>query len=218
MKTQTNLLAKWTDLEFFKSDKLEKIVERINEDKRAGKRVFPSSQNVFNAFRLTPLSSTRVLILGQDPYPTIGHANGLAFSVNPDVKPFPKSLQNIFKELVDDIGCPYPTTGDLTPWAKQGVLLLNTALTVVEGCPGTHSSIGWLDLVQNAIKELGKRQVIFVLWGRHAQQFEDQIPPWLPVIKSVHPSPLSAYQGFFGSKPFSKINDELEKPIDWRLP
>jgi uracil-DNA glycosylase len=165
-------------------------------------------------------TKTKVLILGQDPYPTPGHANGLAFSVKPDVHPLPRSLKNIFKELVDDIGCPYPTNGDLTPWTEEGVLLLNSCLTTDPFKPGAHQGLGWEELAAEVITVLSQdtKRRVFILWGRHAQKFEHLIDQDNHlVIKSVHPSPLSANYGFFGSKPFSRANAYLRYPVNWSL-
>lgn len=184
------------------------------------KHVLPPKKDIFSAFNLTPFDKVRVVFIGQDPYPTPGHAHGLAFSVQPHVKVFPKSLQNLFKELSSDIGCSYPTTGCLIPWAKQGVLLLNSALTVVEHQPGSHSNIGWHEFTEKIIKTLSDEhdKLIFVLLGKHAQSFMHLIDEKKHVIiMTSHPSPLGAHRGFNGSKIFSRINSYLDKPIDWSL-
>lgn len=202
--------------------KLEEFV--LAERKSHPKSIFPSDDQVFHAFELTPVSKVKVLILGQDPYPTLGHAHGLAFSVQPTVKPLPASLRNIFKELNSDLGIPAPATGNLSAWAEQGVLLMNTVLTVREGEANSHQKQGWEKLTDSIIERLSQRDtpIVFVLWGKPAQKKEALIDTSKhAVIKSAHPSPLSATRGFFGSKPFSQINQLLKKmgqtQIDWRL-
>jgi len=175
----------------------------------AGKRVLPPPGDVFNALRLTPLDKVRVVILGQDPYPTPGHAHGLAFSVKAGVKPLPASLRNIFKELAADLGVEPPKSGELTFWADQGVLLLNTALTVEAGKAAAHMGWPWRDLTREAVNAVSqeRRHVVFCLWGLKAQAFAPLINSSSHlIIASEHPSPLSAYRGFFGSKPFSRAN------------
>ena len=209
--------TKWSELDFFKSEKFEEIKLKLQTEIRAGKSILPGSKDIFRSLKLTPLNKTKVMILGQDPYPTKGVPNGLAFSVNGGKLNHPASLRNIFKELVEDIGCDWPISGDLSPWAKQGVLLINSSLTVEEGNPGSHAKWGWDLLIKEIIKETSKNDCIYVLWGAHAQKNLDVIPPWCNVITSVHPSPLSCHRGFFGSKPFSKINGFLEEKIDWSL-
>jgi uracil-DNA glycosylase len=203
-------------------DSMHQLRQRLLAEGRAGKVVHPRPDEWFRAFNHTPLDQVRVVILGQDPYPTPGHANGLCFSVRPDVRPLPKSLLNIFKELADDLGVEN-RNGDLTPWADQGVLLLNAVLTVASGQPASHRGWGWEELTDAAIRYLAEqpRPIAFVFWGAQAQQKARYIHrPEHLVIKSPHPSPLSAYRGFFGSKPFSRINAFLEshgqRPIDWR--
>ncbi|MDO5793890.1 MAG: uracil-DNA glycosylase [Turicibacter sp.] len=185
--------------------------------------VYPPKEAVFNAFQLTPYSDVKVVILGQDPYHGPHQANGLSFSVEEGTK-FPPSLRNIFKELVDDIQCNYPTSGDLSKWAKQGVLLLNTTLTVKESQPMSHTGMGWEQFTDAILMSLNDKEtpVVFILWGKHAQSKKKLIDTTKHfVIESAHPSPLSARRGFFGSKPFSKTNDFLVskglKPIDWPL-
>lgn len=186
--------------------------------------IFPAENQVFNALALTPVNKVRVLILGQDPYPTRGHAHGLAFSVQPEVQPLPASLRNIFKELTSDLGISTPTCGSLIPWARQGVLLLNTVLTVREGQANSHQKQGWEQLTDAVIGKLSEQtqSTVFVLWGKPAQKKEPLIDlSRHSVIKSAHPSPLSAHAGFWGSRPFSKINTLLvarnQPPIDWTL-
>jgi uracil-DNA glycosylase len=194
------------------------------DGERREPEIFPPQPDVFNAFRLTPFETVRVVILGQDPYHDQGQAHGLAFSVRPGVQP-PPSLRNIFEELQSDVGCPKPANGDLAPWAKQGVLLLNTVLTVRAHLPHSHRGKGWETFTDAAIRVInGKTDlVVFVLWGAPALKKISLIDPARHVvIKSPHPSPLSARRGFFGSRPFSAINAALKafgyQPIDWCLP
>ena len=192
------------------------------QKRRAEVRVFPEEKNVFNALELTPFESVKVVILGQDPYHGFGQAHGLSFSVQKGI-PLPPSLKNIYKELQEDIGGDLPTEGDLTHWAKQGVLLLNTVLTVEEGNANSHKGMGWERLTNRLIESLNelKHPVIFILWGKPAQDKEKLITnPNHVIFKAPHPSPLSAYRGFFGSKPFSRVNDILmqqgQSPIRWK--
>jgi uracil-DNA glycosylase len=188
----------------------------------AGRGYLPGGPHVLRAFQ-QPLGDVRVLIVGQDPYPTPGHAMGLSFSVNPDVTPIPKSLVNIYRELQDDLGVPAPGTGDLTPWAERGVLLLNRVLTVRPGAPASHRGRGWEEVTGRAIEALAHRggPLVAVLWGRDARALAPHLPG-IPCIESPHPSPLSAHSGFFGSRPFSRANTLLTQagaePVDWRLP
>lgn len=186
-------------------------------------QVFPPADDIFNAFHLTPLSEVKVVILGQDPYHNIGQAHGLCFSVKPDVK-IPPSLVNIYKELHDDLGCYIPNNGYLVKWAKQGVLMLNTVLTVRAHLANSHRGKGWEEFTDAAIHALNKqnRPIVFILWGRPAQQKEGMLcNPNHLILKAPHPSPLSAYNGFFGSKPFSQTNCFLQErgvdPIDWQI-
>lgn len=187
-----------------------------------GRPYLPSGDNVLRAFKL-PLAEVRVLVVGQDPYPTPGHAVGLCFSVGRDVRPLPKSLVNIYKELEADLGIAPAPHGDLTHWFEQGVLLLNRVLTVRPGAPASHRGKGWEEVTTRAVEALAARggPLVALLWGRDAQSAESLLPG-VPVVKSAHPSPLSAYNGFFGSRPFSRVNEALEAqgaaPIDWRLP
>lgn len=185
--------------------------------------IYPAGKNIFNAFNTTPFDAVKVVIIGQDPYHGPNQAHGLCFSVLNGV-PFPPSLQNIFKELVDDIGCAYPKTSELTPWAKQGVFLINTVLTVRAGQANSHKDKGWEKFTDATIKAISekKENVVFILWGRPAQAKEKLIDSSKHyIIKAPHPSPLSAYRGFFGSKPFSKTNAFLVskglEPIHWCL-
>ena len=185
----------------------------------------PASDAVFRALTC-PLPDVRIVIVGQDPYPTPGHAVGLAFSTHPDVRPLPRSLRNIFTELVDDIGGPAPSTGDLTPWAQRGVLLLNRTLTVAPGEPLSHSAGGWVQVTDAVLESLQQRDspLVALSWGREAARATARFAgnPRIRVLESAHPSPLSAARGFFGSRPFSRANHNLEKlgadPIDWSLP
>lgn len=187
----------------------------------ASERVYPPMEDIYNALRVTPYASTKVVILGQDPYHGPGQAHGLSFSVRPGVQP-PPSLLNIFKEMESDIGCARPTHGCLLGWAEQGVLLLNTTLTVAQGRPKSHSGHGWETLTDAIIAKLSARQtpMVFILWGAHAQSKVALIDTHRHhIIKSPHPSPLSASRGFFGSRPFSRANAYLIQdgldPIDW---
>ena len=185
--------------------------------------VFPPSDDIFNAFHLTDFSKVKVVIIGQDPYFNEGQAHGLCFSVKPNVD-IPPSLVNIYKELADDLGCYIPNNGYLVKWAKQGVLLLNTVLTVRAHMPNSHCGKGWEQFTDAAIKALNEedRPIVFILWGRPAQQKAGMLNnPKHLILKAPHPSPLSAYRGFFGSKPFSKTNTFLQEhglePIDWQI-
>jgi uracil-DNA glycosylase len=193
------------------------------DDERRAHTVFPPEADVFNAFRLTPFDMVKVVILGQDPYHDDGQAHGLAFSVRPGVTS-PPSLRNIFKELQTDLGCPKPETGNLEPWAKQGVLLLNTVLTVRAHEPHSHRGKGWEQFTAAAIAAVAAKAqpVVFVLWGGPAQKKAVLIDSTRhTILKAPHPSPLSAHSGFFGSRPFSAVNAALtaagHDPIDWRL-
>jgi uracil-DNA glycosylase len=184
--------------------------------------IFPKGNEIFRAFDLCPFDELKVVILGQDPYPTRGHAHGLCFSVEPNVRPLPKSLNNIFKEIQSDLGKPMPLDGNLERWAQQGVLLLNTILTVEEGKPDSHKGLGWEKFTDAVIQKINseKEEVVFMLWGSKAIAKEDIIDKTRHLIlKSVHPSPLSAHRGFFGCKHFSKTNEFLtkgeKKQIDW---
>ncbi len=190
----------------------------------AGRRYLPAGPNVLRAFTF-PFEAVRVLIVGQDPYPTPGHAVGLSFSVGADVQPLPRSLANIFAEYTTDLGYPEPTNGDLTPWAQRGVMLLNRVLTVRPGNPASHRGKGWEAVTECAIRALVARSqpMVAVLWGRDASTLNPMLAGSDCVaIESPHPSPLSASRGFFGSRPFSRANELLDgmgaDPIDWRLP
>jgi uracil-DNA glycosylase len=188
----------------------------------AGHTYLPAGKHVLRAFQ-QPFDEVRVLIVGQDPYPTPGMAIGLSFAVAPDVRRLPGSLENIFRELQADLGVPRPSNGDLTPWTQQGVLLLNRALTTAPGKPGAHRGKGWEEVTEQAIRALVARgkPLVSVLWGRDARNLRPLLDD-LPAIESAHPSPMSADRGFFGSRPFSRTNEFLvrdgEQPVDWRLP
>ncbi len=201
-----------------------KLRQLLMQEKLSGKVIFPHSSLWFNALNTTPFESVKVVILGQDPYPTPGHAHGLCFSVKPDIKPLAKSLVNIYKELADDLDI-HNSNGCLQSWAEQGVLLLNSVLTVESGKPNSHQGKGWEEFTDAIIKQLNQSEqpIIFVLWGAYAQKKGSIINTAKhSIIKSPHPSPLSAYRGFFSSHPFSKINQFLKKnqlqPIDWKIP
>lgn len=186
-------------------------------------QVFPPAEDIFNAFHFTPLSQVKVVIIGQDPYHNVGQAHGLCFSVKPDVD-IPPSLVNIYQELHDDLGCSIPNNGYLVKWAKQGVLMLNTVLTVRAHMANSHRGKGWEEFTDAAIRALNKqdRPIVFILWGRPAQMKKSMLNnPNHLILEAPHPSPLSSYRGFFGSKPFSKTNHFLQEhgvePIDWQI-
>ena len=215
MTTWNEILAEEMQKDYYQE--LQAFVQK----RRSEVRVFPEEKNVFNALELTPFESVKVVILGQDPYHGFGQAHGLSFSVQKGI-PLPPSLRNIYKELQEDIGGGLPTEGDLSHWAQQGVLLLNTVLTVEEGNANSHKGMGWEKLTNRLIESLNelKYPVIFILWGKPAQDKEKLITnPNHLILKAPHPSPLSAYRGFFGSKPFSRVNDILiqqgQTPIRW---
>jgi uracil-DNA glycosylase len=205
-------------------DQVAQMGEFLRTEIAAGNRYLPAGENVLRAFTF-PFDEVRVLIVGQDPYPTPGHAIGLSFSVAPDVRPVPRSLDNIFKEYATDLGHPAPSCGDLTPWSEQGVMLLNRVLTVQAGTSASHRGKGWEAVTECAIRALAARSqpMVAVLWGRDAATLKPMLTgEHCATIESVHPSPLSASRGFFGSRPFSRANDLLVQrgadPIDWRLP
>ena len=204
------------------ADRITAMGDFLRAELAAGRSYLPAGPNVLRAFT-RPMADVRVLIVGQDPYPTPGHPVGLSFSVAPEVRPIPRSLANIYRELGSDLGAPQPSTGDLTPWADRGVLLLNRVLTVEPGRPASHRGKGWEPITEAAIRALVERggPLVAILWGRDAQN----LAPWLgaaPRIQSAHPSPMSADRGFFGSRPFSRANAALvaqgAEPIDWTLP
>jgi uracil-DNA glycosylase len=223
----------WADLLWneFNQEYMRRIMNIVRQE-RATFDVYPSPENVFKAYQLTPFEKARVVIIGQDPYHTPGMATGLAFSVpgyasEELITQTPPSLSNIFKELEDDLGFKQPSHNpDLSRWARQGVFLLNTTLTVRGGNAGSHSNIGWDIFTRRTTRLLGNSELsvsnaprrIFVLWGNHAKGLKDEIDPFINrILESSHPSPMggACFKGFFGSKPFSKINDYLDEPIDW---
>jgi uracil-DNA glycosylase len=203
------------------ADALYDIAQRLETERATGITHAPDRTDVFRAFRV-PIESVRVVIVGQDPYPTPGHAVGLAFSTNRNVRPLPRSLENIYAELRDDLGVEPAEHGDLSRWADQGVLLLNTSLTVRQGEAGSHRSWPWKEVTGAALEALAERggPLVAVLWGRDAQ-WAVPLLNGVELIESAHPSPLSARRGFFGSRPFSRVNDLLAAqgapPIDWRI-
>ncbi len=212
-----SFLREESEKEYF--DKLTQFVETEYETEIC----FPHKKNIFSALELCSFSDTKVVILGQDPYHGDGQAQGLSFSV-PDGVKFPPSLRNIFKELSSDLGIQVPFQGNLTPWAQQGVLLLNATLTVRKSTPGSHQNRGWEIFTDNIIQSISdkKEEVVFILWGKFAEQKSDLIDSKKHlIISSAHPSPFSAHRGFFGSKPFSKTNEYLrkkgKKEVDWNL-
>ncbi len=204
--------------------------EFLRAEIAAGRRYLPAGENVLRAFK-QPFGAVRVLIVGQDPYPTPGHPIGLSFSVAPEVRRLPPSLLNIFTEYSADLGYPRPTNGDLTPWSERGVLLLNRVLTVQPGKPASHRGKGWEQVTEQAIRALAARgreegPLVAILWGRDARTLVPLLAQTgdtsVPCIESAHPSPNSAHSGFFGSRPFSRANHLLEQqgaePVDWKLP
>lgn len=212
----------WHEAMAAQIDRVREIGLHLRAESAAGRRWFPAGDSILRAFQ-QPLDDVRILIVGQDPYPTAGHAMGLAFSVQPAVRPLPRSLQNIVKELRNDMGVPEPVNGDLSAWAQQGVLLLNRVLTVQEGQPGSHRNIGWEAVTEAAITGLVARDdapLVAILWGRDAQALQPTLQD-VPCIVSAHPSPMSADRGFFGSRPFSRANEALVDlggdEVDWTL-
>ncbi len=219
----TELVAgDWAEALAPAADRIAAMGDFLRAELAAGRSYLPAGMNVLRAFR-RPMADVRVLVVGQDPYPTPGHAVGLSFSVGPDVRPVPRSLANIFRELCADTGCPPPSSGDLSPWADRGVLLLNRVLTVQPGKPGSHRGKGWEEVTETAIRALVGRggPLVAILWGRDAQTLEPLLDG-VPRIASAHPSPMSADRGFFGSRPFSRANEALvaagAEPVDWALP
>jgi len=205
-------------------DQVARMGEFLRGELASGAHYLPAGEHVLRAFTF-PFDQVRVLIVGQDPYPTPGHAVGLSFSVAADVRPLPRSLDNIFSEYAADLGYPAPSSGDLTPWSQQGVMLLNRVLTVRPGTPASHRGKGWEAVTECAIRALVARAQPFVavLWGRDAVTLKPMLTgEHCLTIESAHPSPLSASRGFFGSRPFSRANELLvqmgAQPIDWRLP
>lgn len=226
MKNTIQLEASWLALleDEFKKPYMQSLKTFLAQERASGKNILPKTSLWFNALNSTPLHNVKVVILGQDPYPTVGHAHGLCFSVLPEVQPLPKSLLNINKELFDDLGIDNGHTGYLQPWAEQGVLLLNAVLTVEAGKTNAHQGKGWEEFTDKVIETINEQceHVVFILWGAYAQKKGACIDASKHlVLKSPHPSPLSAYRGFFGSKPFSKVNAYLrhfgKEEIDWSL-
>jgi uracil-DNA glycosylase len=218
----TDLVAPdWAEALAPVTDRISAMGDFLRAEVASGRTYLPPGPAVLNAFA-RPLADVRVLVVGQDPYPTPGHAMGLSFSVAPGVRP-PRSLANVYRELVDDLGVPAPTTGDLTPWADQGVLLLNRVLTVAPGAPGSHRGKGWEAVTDRAIDALVARggPLVALLWGADARSLAPRLGV-VPRVESPHPSPMSADRGFFGSRPFSRVNallaDQGSPPVDWRLP
>lgn len=202
-------------------DRLAELGRFLNAERAAGQRVLPAGERILAAFQ-RPLADVRVLIVGQDPYPTPGHPIGLSFATAPEVRPIPRSLQNIYRELQDDLGVPPAAHGDLTAWADHGVMLLNRVLTVRAGTPASHRGKGWEAFTEHAIRTLVDRggPLVAILWGNDARSLGPMLGS-VPRIESPHPSPLSASRGFFGSRPFSRANEALAAqgadPVDWRL-
>lgn len=204
------------------ADDIARMGDFLREEVAAGRGYLPAGDRVLRAFT-RPFDDVRVLVVGQDPYPTPGHAVGLSFSVDPEVRPVPRSLANIYRELVADLAVAPPSTGDLSPWADRGVLLLNRVLTVSPGRAGSHRGKGWEAVTEQAIRALVARErpLVAILWGRDAQGLTPMLGS-TPIVASAHPSPLSASGGFFGSRPFSRVNELLARqgadPVDWSLP
>jgi len=222
---ELNLNADWREIlnEEFEKTYFKKLAAFITEEfTNHPDAIFPRKEEIFAAFNACSLSNVRVVILGQDPYPTHGHAHGLSFSVQEDVHPFPKSLKNIFKELESDLGLSIPDNGNLQQWANQGVLLLNATLTIREGKPESHANRGWEEFTDSVLKRLNeeRKNVVYLLWGSKAQSKSEFINSTENLIlMAPHPSPLSAYRGFFGCKHFSQANEYLKKNgkgiIEW---
>lgn len=214
MKILEGVHAEWIEALTDVMDEIERIESSLH-----GLRFNPAPENIFKALH-NPLSQISVVIFGQDPYPSPQHAMGLAFSVPTDVRPIPKTLANIFRELHDDIGCAIPVSGDLTPWVEQGVALINRMLTTPQGQSAGHANLNWQRITNEIARVLGEHQTVAILWGKYAQELSPYFADDL-IVSSPHPSPLSAYRGFFGSKPFSKTNQLLantsRRAIDWSL-
>jgi uracil-DNA glycosylase len=213
--------AGWAEALAPVADRIAAMGNFLRAEIAAGRGYLPAGKNVLRAFN-QPFADVRVLIVGQDPYPTPGHPVGLSFSVEPDVRPIPRSLQNIYRELGTDLGLPTPANGDLTPWSRHGVLLLNRVLTVAPGASAAHRGKGWETVTDQAIRALvaRRRPLVAILWGRDAQTLRPMLTG-VPCIESAHPSPLSADRGFFGSRPFSRANallvEQGAEPVDWKL-
>ncbi|MEE1801191.1 uracil-DNA glycosylase [Streptomyces sp. NPDC101062] len=212
----------WADALAPAAGRIAEMGDFLRAEIGAGRTYLPAGPHVLRAFQ-QPFDEVRVLIVGQDPYPTPGHAVGLSFSVAPEVRPVPGSLDNIFREMHTDLGHPRPSNGDLTPWTRQGVLLLNRALTTAPRKPAAHRGKGWEEVTEQAIRALVARgkPLVSILWGRDARNLRPLLGDH-PAIESAHPSPMSADRGFFGSRPFSRANDLLigqgAQPVDWQLP
>ena len=217
-----NVAADWAEVLAPVEDDLTRVGAFLRTEIAAGRGYLPAGSRILRAFE-RPLAEVKVLIVGQDPYPTPGHPVGLSFSVSPDVRPLPGSLRNIFTELVSDTGAATPSNGDLSAWADAGVMLLNRTLTVTPGVSNSHRGKGWEPITERAITALASRggPLAAILWGRDAQSLKPLLGP-IPWVESVHPSPLSAHRGFFGSRPFSKVNELLVAqggdPVAWSLP
>lgn len=209
----------WADALAPHEPTLHRLAGRLEEDRRHGHRILPQPENILRAFS-GALAEVKVVFVGQDPYPTPGHSVGLAFSVDPATRPLPRSLVNIYKELSSDLGVQAPATGDLSGWTRQGVLLMNRVLTVRAGEPASHRGWGWEEITDAALRALVARggPLVAVLWGRDALKLKPVLAG-IPTVESAHPSPLSASRGFFGSKPFSRVNALLAQqgagPVDW---
>lgn len=228
MTPETELIAPleagWQRALAGQSAHFETVREELTRRREAGEQVLPAPELVLRGFR-QPFDAVKVLILGQDPYPTPGHAIGMSFAVDPEVRPLPRSLGNIFTELESDLGIPRSPHGDLTAWARQGVLMLNRVLTVSAGAPASHRGIGWEPITESALEALVGRDtaLVSILWGADARKLAPLLDcgDHTAVITSPHPSPLSARRGFFGSRPFSQANEALRRlgaePVDWRL-
>jgi uracil-DNA glycosylase len=214
--------ADWAEALAPVDDQIAAMGRFLREELARGRPYLPAGERVFRAFQ-RPLASVRVLIVGQDPYPTPGHPIGLSFAVEADVRPLPASLQNIYRELASDLGLTPPAHGDLSAWADRGVMLLNRALTVRPGASASHAGKGWEAVTSCAIAALAARggPLAAILWGRQAQSLKPLLGE-VPCVESVHPSPLSAHRGFFGSRPFSRVNalllEQGGEPMDWSLP
>ncbi|WP_460851089.1 uracil-DNA glycosylase [Nocardioides montaniterrae] len=219
------MAADWAEALAPVAAQLAAVSAYVDAERASGRTVLPAPEHVLRAFE-RPLASVRVLLVGQDPYPTPGHPIGLSFAVDRGVRPLPRSLANIYHELHDDLGVVPPEHGDLTAWADQGVLLLNRVLTVEAGHAGSHRGRGWEAVTEAAIDAVVRRAragtpMAAALWGADAQKLAPRLAP-VPSVMSAHPSPLSAYRGFFGSRPFSRVNtllsDQGARPVDWSLP
>ena len=221
MTWQEQVAPDWVEALAPVGDQIARMGDFLRAELAAGRGYLPAGEHVLRAFQ-RPLADVRVLIVGQDPYPTPGHPVGLSFSVAPDVRPLPRSLVNIYRELHDDLGITPPAHGDLSRWADAGVLLLNRSLTVAPGQPASHRGRGWEQVTDRAITALVERggPLAAILWGRQAQSVRPQLGA-VPALESVHPSPLSAHRGFFGSRPFSRVNELLVSQggsvVDWTL-